>query len=197
MRKLKMPKISLDQQPNVREKIFFLIAMAGLLLLFVNTLWEPISMKMNTTRQELVNVRLESDTIKRLVESTKSQLRVQQSVPKRRVKVDEKVKKMLERKIVDPLSEVHSVMGIISSKKFSGKVKIDDVNIGEMEEKDNYWMVPISLQVTSRYGGMRSFFGALEKIDRPIVVQNFDLRESSEGRLIKGSIDVVLYIVKS
>lgn len=196
MPKLTVPKIKFDQQPVLREKVFFFIALAGLLMLFVNVFWEPLGIKLTKVRAELKNATLEVDTLTRLIESTKMQLRIAQSIPKREVEVDARIQQMLERKVVDPLSEVHSVVGMISGRKFSRGTKIDDVDIGTMVEKSNYWMVPIRIQISSRYGGIRRFFTTLEKMHRPVVVDRFDLREGQEDGKIEGSIDIVLYIVK-
>jgi Tfp pilus assembly protein PilO len=196
MAKLTIPKINFDQQPVLREKVFFFIALSGLLVLFVNLFWGPLSLKFAKVRTDYTNVKVEVDMLTRLIESTRTQLRVAQSIPKREVEVDDHIKKMLERKVVDPLSDVHSTVAIISGRKFARGTKIEDVKIGTMVEKDDYWMVPITIQLASRYGGVRSFFSALEKMDRPVVVDRFDLREGQDEGMIEGSIDIVLYIVK-
>ncbi len=196
MIKLKVPKIHLDQQPSMREKIFFALALGGLLLLFVNVAWTPQAEKIEKARTEMGNLRIERDGLKRLIDATKSQLRIQRDVPKGQTEVDEKVKRILARTVVDPLSEVHDVVGKITSRRFARGVKIEDVDVGEMSDSESYQMIPIAIDVVGRYGGILHFFQSLEKMERPLVVNRFTLKEGEEEGRIEGRVDVELYIIK-
>jgi Tfp pilus assembly protein PilO len=196
MSKLKLPDIKLGQSMNVREKIFSGIIAVVILIFFINLFWTPQSEMIEVERSALENVEMEMDAIKRLIDSAKSQMSIQRSVPQRKARVDEKVKRLLERKVVDPLSEIHSTVGYLSSKKFSRSVKVDDVNIGEMAERDNYYAVPIHIELTSRYGALVQYFAKLENINRPLVIKGFDLDRGGEEGIIDCAVDVELYIVK-
>ena len=196
MRKLKLPTVSLDQPMNAREKIFSAIIMVVLLILFMNLFWTPQSATIEAQRSDLENVRMEMDAIKRLIDSAKNQLMIQREFPKKKKKADEKVERMMDRTVVDPLSEIHSTIGLLSSRRFSRKVEVEDVNIGDTVEREEYSEVPIYVQLSARYGGLIQFFGKLENIDRPMVVKGFELDEGGDEGIIEGSIDVVLFIVK-
>ncbi|MFH1830838.1 MAG: type 4a pilus biogenesis protein PilO [Pseudomonadota bacterium] len=196
MHKLRISKFSLDQEPSLREKFFFVIVLGGLMLLFVNVFWEPQADRIKTERSELNNIKLEVDALQRLIDSTKTQLALQKKAPQKELEVDQKVKSMLERKVVDPLAEVHATVGLLSSRRFSRKVKVEDITIGDIVEKENYLMVPISIQLYGRYGGMQGYFKALERIDRMLLIKSFNLRAGEEDGTVKALLDVELYMVK-
>jgi len=190
--------MNLEQEPSFREKIYFAAVLGGLMLLFVNVFWEPQAEKIKTERSTLNGIKLEVDAVKLLIDFTKNQLAMQQmEAPKQQIEINEKVKRVLERKVVDPQADIHSTVGLLAGKRFSRKVKIDDISIGNALEKETYSMVPMTIQLRGRYGNIQSYFIALERIDRPLVVKRFTFRDDKDNTgLIKATLDIELYIVK-
>ena len=41
--KLALPRIKLDQEPSVRERIMYVAALAGVAIFFMNTFWTPMT----------------------------------------------------------------------------------------------------------------------------------------------------------
>ncbi|MFA5812122.1 MAG: hypothetical protein WC956_07335 [bacterium] len=197
MIKLQLPKISLGQVLTLREKAIFVLALLGMLVFFLNTLWSPIGNKITSQKEELKGLQAQVDSLRTLIDSAQAQLNIQVQQPHEEAKIDQRSKLMLGRRVVDPLAEIHSTVSAFSSRNLARNVKIGDVKIGEMVEKDAYSMVPLAIHLQGRPGAVVSFFSMLEVFDKPLVVRRFSVKgEPSSGGLVKASIDAELYIIK-
>lgn len=195
--KIKIPKLSLGQLLTIREKVIFAVALFGIFMFFVNNIWSPLSGGIRIKKGELNNYMSQTDGLKRLIENTNLQLSVQTQVPKEETKVDEKGKLMLERRVMDSLGEIHSTVGEFSSRTVAKGIKIEDVSIGEVADRGNYSVVPLSIHLEGKFGAVLSFFETLENFDHPLIVRRFALKRGAEETgVVKGSIDVELYIIK-
>ena len=195
MLKMHFPKLSLDQEPTGREKIFFAVAVIGLFVLFLNLLWSPIANKVAAGKVDLNNMTVQTEGMRKLIETTKQALTVQTLEKNQGAPVNDVVRRILDRKVVDPLEEIHNVVALLGSRKLSRNTKIDDVSVGQTVEKDNYSMVPISVRLTGRYGAIQGYFTAIEGSEMPLLIRRFTLSADAGGS-ISASIDVELYIIK-
>jgi len=187
----------LDQRLTLREKVFFVAALIGLLILFINMIWTPQGEVIKRRKKEINGVEQQAQAIEGLIETTKQQIAIEQSVPKEEVKIDEHTKKMLERKVVDPLAEIHSTVGLLSSRRVARGIKVDDIDIGEMVSQETYSVVPLSLHVRGRFGAIQGYIANLKKLNRPIVVKSFRLiREVGSAGMVDLSADMELFMPK-
>ena len=203
MTKSKTPKIEtskarLDQRVTMREKVFFVVALIGTLVLFVNMLWQPQMEVMKNDRKNLKGLEQQVNMLSGLIEATKRQLLMEQGMPKEEgMKLDERTKKMLERRVVDPLSEVHATIGILGSRRFSRSVKVGDVDVGEMVERESYSVVPISLRLRGRFGAVQNYFSSIKNLNRPVVIKTFQFsRDAASVGMVYVSADLELFIPK-
>lgn len=195
MASLRLPKVSWDQEPTMREKLFFGIAIVGLLFFFLNAFWTPGADKISARKIEVKSVQGQIDAMRKLLESTQQQL-VSQNVERKPLPPsDDRVRKLVERRVIDPVEEVHNVVALLSSRKLSRGSKVDDVSVGQTIEKETYSMVPISIRLSGRYGAIQSYFESLEQAEMPIVVRRFTLN-ADVGGIVTAAIEVELYIVK-
>ena len=195
--KIETLKTRLDQRVTAREKVFFVVTLIGLLILFINVFWQPQLEIIKAGRKDLVGLEQQADALSGLIEATKRQLLMEQSVPKEEMKLDERTKKMLERRVVDPLSEIHASVGLLSSRRLSRSVKVDDVDIGQMVEQENYSVVPISLHLKGRFGAIQNYFSSLKNLDRPLIVKTFRLSGNAASvGMVDVSVDLELFISK-
>ncbi len=198
MTKLKLPKFNLDQELTLREKVFFALAIIGLLIFFWNTVLDPLSLRLASRLQEEKNLNGQIEGLKKLIDGTRMQLNIQSKFAHEAEQLDEKTKRMLERKVVDPLSEIHSTVSILSSRNTAKGVRINDVHVGDIVDNKTYSVVPLSIDLSARYGAVQTFFSTLENLDRPFAVRRFNLKrgEDVSGPYVKASIDADLYIIK-
>lgn len=199
MAKLAMRKLNLDQALSGREKLFFVIAAAGVLLFFVNWLLSPIGSKITMQKAEMKNIEIQVDGLQKLIEGLKTQGVSQAPEPRKEMPLDDRTKRMLDRKVIDPLTEVHSTVELLNNRRVAKGVKIDDIKVGNMVEKDAYSMVPLSINFEGRYGAVQGYFSSLEGFDRPLFVRRFQLKsvqETGGGGAVNASAEVDLYIVK-
>lgn len=196
--KVDIPKMRLEQRLTVRERIFFIVVLIGVLMLFVNYVWKPRSEIIKQRKTEIKEIEQQASALESLVESTKQQLFVEQSAPNNAPKLDEHIKKMLERKVIDPLSEIHTTVSMLSGRKLAQGVKVNDVEIGDQVDHETYVSVPISLNVTARFGSLQTYNGALRRLNRPIIVRKLNINRSASGAgLIDVSMELELFIPKN
>ncbi len=196
--KVDVSKMRLEQRLTMRERIFFVVVLIGVMMLFVNYVWKPRSEIIKQKKMEIKEIEQQSSALESLVESTKQQLFVEQSAPNKAPKLDEHIKKMLERKIVDPLSEIHTTVSILSGRKLARGVNVNDVEIGDKVDHETYVSVPISLNVTARFGSLQAYNNALRRLNRPIIVKKLNINRSASGSgLIDVSMELELFIPKN
>lgn len=199
MLNLRLPKVSLDQEPTVREKLFFAVAAVGVFALFLNLFWSPLADRISAKKAEKQNIAVQLDGLRKLVEASKQHLGVQAPKPEsgpQGAVADRHVQRLLERKVLDPLDEVHKVVALLGSRKLAHNVKVDDVSVGEEVRKNDYTMVPLSVRLTARYGALQPYVAALEHAELPIVVRRFTLTAIPGGSGINATFEVELYIIR-
>lgn len=199
MRSLRLPKVSLDQEPTLREKLFFGVAAVGVFVLFLNLFWSPLADRIGLKKTERQNIAVQLDGLQKLVDASRQHLGAQakkvQGGPQGAA-ADPYVQRLLERKVLDPLDEVHKVVGLLGSRKLARNVKVDDVSIGEEVQKGNYTMVPLSVRLTARYGALQPYVAALEHADFPLLVRRFTLTANPGEGNISATFEVELYIIR-
>ncbi len=199
MRSLRLSKVSLDQEPTLREKLFFGVAAVGVFALFLNLFWSPLADRISLRKTERQNVQVQIDGLQKLVDASKEHLGAQAKKPEKAPKgapVDAHVQRMMDRRVLDPLDEVHKVVALLGSRKVARNVKVDDVSVGEEVEKGSYTMVPISVRLTARYGALQPYVAALEHAEFPLVVRRFTLTSNPGGGTISAMFEVELYIIR-
>jgi len=195
--KLDMPKMKMDQRVTGREKLFFVAALVGMLIMFVNLAWTPQAAEIVNLKNQATEVGQQIDALEQLIESTQQQLAIEQSAPKKEVKLDEYTRKLLERRVVDPLAEIHQTIGQLTSRRIARGVKVDDVEVGDTIDQEAYSVVPLVLHVRGRYGAVLNYLAALKTIGRPLIVKQFRLsREGGKVGKIDVTADMELFISK-
>jgi len=196
--KTEMAKMRLDQPPTLRERVFFVVVMGGLLLIFVNIYWTPQSKVIEKRRSEARDLIQQVEALQAMIETTRLQLTMEQTRPQKELNLDERTKKMLERKVVDPLSEIHNTVNQLSSRRLAQGVVVDNIDIGDKVERETYILVPLSMHLTARYGSIQGYITAVKNLNRPIVVRKFNLsRSAGGGGQIEMTVDMELYIPKN
>ena len=114
-------KINLNDEPSLREKIIFLSALVIILVIFLETMWQPTSAKNRVMKFDLAGQKQQIDAAKKLIEATKTQLETITAEPEVPSNADPYVKKILERKVVDFTEELNSTADMIANRKIAGK----------------------------------------------------------------------------
>jgi Tfp pilus assembly protein PilO len=195
MTKPRMKKLNLEQEATLREKAIFAAAVVGLLILFISNLWSPMSAGFDEKRAEVAKVKTEVDSLQALLDAAKAQIAARASVASQPQKVDERVEKMLKQRYIDPLSEVHAAVALLSSRKVARRLKLENVSVGDTVDKNSYSIVPITFEFTGVYGAIQTFISAIENAEKPVLVRRFDLKQEGSGQ-ISGTIEVELYVIK-
>ncbi len=197
MAKLSLPKIKLDQEPSIRERIFFGAALVGLFLLFVNTFWTPTSEAMSRLRLEKKSLTIQAQAMEKLIQAARDQMARRPVKAEGVSKVDERVQKIIERRVVDMAEEINSTVDALGSRKVAKRVKVKKIGIGDRVDMPGYTVIPISLELQGPYTGVQTFMESVESIERPVVIQSFDMGLDKEkpGEL-NATLNVDLYIAK-
>lgn len=197
MPKIILPKVSLDQEATLREKLFFAAILLCSLFIFSSYLWSPRSDKIKALKQELAGVAMQADTLQKLIDTTQSQIAKQASEPRPEKKTDDRVARILERRVTDPTKEINSVVDKLGSRTFARQIRIINIATGKLSEEKNYTLVPISIEFKGRYGSVESYFQTIENLELPLLIKSFSLEaiRDSQG-FLNAKAEVNLFIVK-
>lgn len=198
MAKLSLSKLKLDQAPSIRERIVFIISLVGVLILFVNIIWSPISNNISTAKAGYKAIELQVDTVKKLIDATNAQVAAGQIASKtKETPIGEWVKRVLGRSVADVTQEITATVDQLGSRTLAQRVKVVKVDIGSRVEQSNYVMVPIMIELEGQYTGIQTYIESVERLERPIVVSKLDVEPIQGGRGKLGAkVEVELYAEK-
>ncbi|MFH0799341.1 MAG: type 4a pilus biogenesis protein PilO [Pseudomonadota bacterium] len=192
-----MPKIKLDQEPVLREKVLFAAVLLGIFIIFSNYLWSPHVKKTKLLGSELAGLEQQADAVKKLIDATQTQLSKRQSEPKASPKGDARAKGVLERRVSDPSEEINSVVGMMATGLLAKRVKIKNVTVGNRIDKATYLVVPVGIDFAGQYSSIQNYMEAIEAIDRPLVVKSIGVKSDKDSHSNLNTIlSIELYIVK-
>lgn len=197
MAKIAMGKINWDQEPVLREKLFFGLALLALLYLFLSYFWTPLSDRVDLARGEAKGVSVQTDGLRKLIDLTKEQMTKISGEPKQKAAVDERVKRILARRVGSVTDEINATVDLLASRNFARRVKVRRVDMGERAETPNYIAVPLMIELEGPFTGIQGYLDAMERLERPIVVQKFSIQPDKERTSsLVTAIDAELYIPK-
>lgn len=197
MMQFKFPKMKLDQEPTMRERIFFGVVLLGIFFLFANFFWTPRMQGIKAAKSDLMGVTQQIDALQKLIDAIESQLTKKTEAPKDEPKMDEQVRKILERRVSDPADEINSTVDLLGSRQMVGRLKVKNITIGDRVERKTYSVVPLSVELEGSYTGIQGYLHAIENLERPMAVGSFDLASDREMMgLIVSKIEVELYLPK-
>lgn len=203
MFEFKMPKlgvgnVSLNREPSAREKVFFFVVVAIMLILFLDSLWKPETKKIIILKTQLNSIEMQRESAKRLIDATHTQIEKTKTEPKQHLETDDFVKKVLEREVVDETDEMNSIADLLGSKKLTRKVTVSKVEIGSRTDTQNYIEVPITVQFEGRYSGVRDYFKAVEALERAVIIDSFKIvRNKEKTSLLEVTLEIMFYMPKN
>lgn len=195
--RLSLPKIELDRGPPRRDKILFAVAMVVVLIFFYDMLWSSRLHIMRQRRAELKGVETQVDAMGKLVKATALQVKGLDGASGEEENVDERMKKILEGRIVDPSEEIDTTVDILRHRLMAGRILVQKVDIGTRETKETYDVVPLTIGFTGAFSEVGGYMRAIEGLARPLVVKSFNV-EADKGSpgVLNTTIELELYIPK-
>lgn len=194
----KLPKVSLQEVPTMRERVFFILAIVAFLYLFIDYIVTPQADKVKILKNEFKSAEMQKEALSKLVEATRSQLAVASNAPKKEETKEGRVDRILKRRVIDPEGEINSIVSKISGRKFAKQVKIESVKLGERIEKGAFLIANVEVMLEGRYTSVVNYMELLEKAEMPIVVESFELRDKEGGSgLLEAKLRLQLLIIKA
>lgn len=190
-------KIKWEQEPGLREKVFFGALLVASLYFFAATLWMPLSDRVRAVREEGRNLEGQADGIQKLLDLTREQMAKMAEQDQKPSSVSGWTKKVLERRVSDVHGEVNKTIDLLAHRGFSRRIKVRRVDTGDRTETPNYTMVPFQIEIDGPYTGVQSYLEAVERLERAIVVRKLAMRvdEARAGSLVT-TVDAELYVAK-
>lgn len=190
-------KINWDQEPALREKVFFGVALVALLYLFASSLWAPLSDRVSAVRAEARGIGPQAEGIRKLIDMTREQMTKVHREPKAEEAVDGRVQRILARRVGSVADEINTTVDLLASRNFARRVQVRRVDLGERTEKPSYVVVPLMIELEGPYTGIQGYLEAMDRLERPIVVQKFTMQpdQGRAGSLVT-AIDAALYVPK-
>ena len=181
----------------MREKLLFGIALATAFVFFYSYVLAPKSKAIILLRGDLRGVESEKDSVHRLLEATEAQLAKEHQSKAQNIKLDAWVARVLNRRVADSVEEISTTVDQLRARKIARRVKISDVTLGNKVKVEGFEVVPITVRLGGRYSGIRGYIASVERIERPLVIESFDIKSdvNTPGRL-SAKIVLHLYLMK-
>lgn len=193
----RIPRIKLDQETTRRERVFFAVAVVGILIFFHSALWSPRTEALKARRAELKSIQVQTDAMRKLVETTRAQIGRLGGELKKEGRVDERVEKMMELRAVDPAEEINTTADLLSHRTIARRVQVRGVTVGARADKANYTVVPMTVEFTGPFTGVEGYLRTIENLDRPLAVKSFEMRaDKGAPGVLNTTMEVELYIPK-
>lgn len=195
--KLPLPHLHLGGKPVLREKILFGLALISAFALFSSYILSDKTSEIRSLKGELKGVEAEAESVSQLIEATEQQLAKETSGQQKVFEIDDRIKRILNRKVADPTEEVNKTVHLLGERKIARRVTIKQVSMGERRGEGKFIVVPITIDLSGRYSGIQGYLASLERIERPIVVRSFAIKDDPDTPgLLQASILVYLYILE-
>lgn len=195
--KLALPRIKLDQEPSIRERIIYVVALAGVAIFFMNTFWSPMTKNVARIQSEKKNLVQQVDAFQKLIDTTKTQLMQTKAETKKEPEIDEHVQKILDRKIADPTEEMNATVDQLGGRTVAKRIKVKKIDLGVRTDMKGYSVAPITIDILGPYTAVQYYLEAIEGMDRAVVVRSIDIKRPPESQQeLETSLVVDLYIPK-
>ncbi len=195
--KFALPHLHLGGKPVLREKILFGLALVSAFALFSSYILSDKTNEIKSLKGELKGVEAEAESISQLIEATEQQLAKEATGQQKVFQIDDRIKRILNRKVADPTEEVNKTVHLLGERKIAHRVTIKQVSMGERRREGKFIVVPVTIDLTGRYSGIQGYLASLERIERPIIVRNFAIKDNPDTPgLLQASILVYLYILE-
>lgn len=197
MLQFKFPKVKLDQESTIREKVIFVLVLVGLFFFFSNSVWAPILGKVRGLKVEAKSAEMQADAIKKLMEAAEVQISKKKQQPAVVTFVDPRIVNILSRRVLDPADEINSTVDLLNKRNVVGRAEVKNVTVGDKIDEATYSMVPLTVEISGTYSDVQGYMRAVENLDRPALVGSFSIQsdKDDQGSLV-AKLDVMLYIVK-
>lgn len=199
MLQFKFPKVKLDQEPSMRERLVFIVTIVVIFILFSNSIWSPVLGKARKLRTEVKSFEMQIDAVHKLIEAAQMQMQKAKKTGATETAplLDPAVQKMLERRVLNPTDEINSTADLLGSRNVARRVEVKNVAVGDRVDTLNYAMVPLTIELSGTYSDIQNYMRAIENLGRPMIVKTFEIGSGggSQGDL-NAKLDVALYIVK-
>lgn len=193
---MKLPKIKLAQELSMREKLVFAVVLIVIFFLFSNMLFSSWTLSIRGLKAERKGIDQQAAVISKLIATTADQLSKSKSDTRSEFKQDERVRRMLSRRVTDSADEINSTADLFGSLG-GGKVRVKKITTGERVDNPTYIMVPMSVEISGPFSSIQGYFRALEGIERPLLIRSFSVKldEQTPG-LLNATVNVELFIAK-
>ncbi len=193
-----MSNMGLNKEPVLREKILFVAALLCIFVLFYNFVIGTTSQKIIGLRKDLKGIQSEAGSIKQLIRVTESQLSKQTNSKPKKIEVNSRIQKIIDRRVVDQTEEINDTVHLLNSRDIARRVQIKEVSPGEYIDAGKFTIVPITVVLEGRYSGVSGYMSSLENIARPTIIRAVSLETLPETPgVLKASLLVYLYMVKT
>jgi len=193
-----MSNMGLNKEPVFREKILFVAALLCIFVLFYNFVVGATSQKIVGLRKDLKGIQSEAGSIKQLIRVTESQLSKQTNSKPKKIEVNSRIQKIINRRVVDQTEEINDTVHLLNSRDIARRVQIEEVSPGEHIDAGKFIIVPITVVLEGRYSGVSGYMSSLENIARPAIIRAVSLETLPETPgVLRASLLVYLYMVKT
>lgn len=190
---LTFSKIDWGEEPSVREKIYFVIVLVMILFAMMRLFWQPGAERIKKSKQEMRNISLQIDTLKKFIEIDKKIAERKPAVPQKMA--NEHIANALKKITDNPREVISGIIKEITSRKLMGNVTLNNLSFQTATARSGYTSVPVSLSAVGTFSSLQKYFSAMEKIDYLFTIDNVKLRLSTEHPgLIQADLDGSIYV---
>lgn len=180
-----------NDEPKLREKLMFGVAVLGVVVLFFDMLFTPLSERRETLLKDEKAVAAQVKSVQSAIAKMKEDLASRVQAVRPPPKMDERSRRILGRKFGDVGEETTAIVDVLGGRHVASRVKVQKVSVGQQVDMQSYIDVPLSIELQGTYTAVLNYLEFIERIDQPLFVKAVRLQREREGG---GTLQVVLTI---
>lgn len=187
-------KVDWQQEASTRERIYFGVVLLLVIVAAMRLLWIPKYEQIQKRKQEIKNVQLQVDTLRKFIDVEKKP----PSKPKleRKTIAAGRLQRMLEEVPEDPQQMIAAVIQEITSRKKMKGLTLMGMSFDPAEAGSGYTTIPLKLILRGTFSGLQTYLAKVEREGQLFAVDNLKLRTLDDHPgLIEAELSASLYIM--
>lgn len=186
-------KIDLNQESQLRERIFFVLILILMIVIFFRLFWTP---KVSQIKQEKVQMdafAAQEKTLRKFLDMKAPENKV--STDKGKETLASKQAGMLLGEEGNVESEVAELLRTIGDGDLLKDVRILSISTMLRVDKDGFGMVPVDVVLKGRFSSIGQYFQNVGKLNNPLNIEGIELNSSkTEKGVLEARIRINLFV---
>lgn len=191
---LNFSQIDLKQEGSGRERVFFAVILACIVILFARWLYLPKLAQMKMFKAEIKGSLLQIGMLKPFVQFKLPE--VAAPTAQQNMSAGTKFERAIEEHMGSQQRVVAEIIKALSTANALRGVTMSGINLGAEVNKGVYGAVPLTIDLEGKYSGVVSYLASIERLGKLITIDNIELKvKEGSGSVVQARVAMNVYMV--